>query len=126
MKAILKRLELPTLEQIITSGFYDSSKRPPFCSQANPVEMSTRQSYVRANLSTGSTVVIEDSCFIDNDFTGFGVVRAWDGSGITLSGNAVEGFDDDLLCQFVAKLADNPYQSSEVTCIESELAFCPF
>jgi hypothetical protein len=71
--------------------------------------------------------VIEDSCFIDNDFIGFGIVRAWGGSEIELSNNAVEGFDDELLCQFVAtSQLDNPLIPSEVTCIEPELAFCPF
>jgi hypothetical protein len=88
---------------------------------------SQRDGYAVANLSTGSTVTIENSCFVDNDFIGFGAVYAYDGSEIKLSGNAVEGFDDDLLCQFVAASEVlSPLDASEVTCIEPELSFCPF
>jgi hypothetical protein len=69
--------------------------------------------------------VIEDSCFINNDFIGFGVIRANGGSAITVSGNAGTN-DDDLFCQFVAT-SDllNPTVETEVTCIEYELAVCP-
>jgi hypothetical protein len=71
--------------------------------------------------------VIEDSCFIDNDFIGFGIVLAWDDSRIEFSNNAVESFDDDVICQFVATSQfNNPIMASDVTCIEPELAFCPF
>jgi hypothetical protein len=55
------------------------------------------------------------------------MVRAWGGSEIELSNNAVEGFDDDVICKFVATSQfDNSMIASEVTCIEPKLAFCPF
>jgi hypothetical protein len=70
--------------------------------------------------------VIEDCCFINNDFIGFGVVRANGGSSLTSVRNAGAGDDDDLLCQFVSKSEVlNPLEDSEVTCIDFDLAVCP-
>lgn len=71
--------------------------------------------------------MVENCCFFNNDFIGFGVVRANGGSEITLAGNAGSSTDDDLLCQFVAKSdALNPLEDNEVTCIDFELAVCPY
>jgi hypothetical protein len=87
---------------------------------------SQRDGYAISNFSRGSTVTIEDSCFVNNDFIGFGAIHAWSDSEITLSGNAVEGIDDDLTCQFVAASeVDNPLEDSEVTCIDAQLGSCP-
>jgi hypothetical protein len=55
------------------------------------------------------------------------VVRANGGSSISLARNAGAGDDDDILCQFVSTaLVINPIEDSEVTCIDFELAVCPY
>jgi hypothetical protein len=95
-----------------------SSSNLPFSSQ--------RDGYAISNFSKGSTVVIENSCLVDNDFIGFGAIHAWAGSEINLSGNTVEGIDDDLTCQFVATSEiDNPLEESEVACIDTQRGSCP-
>jgi hypothetical protein len=70
--------------------------------------------------------VIEDCCFINNDFIGFGVVRANGDSSITLARNAGAGDDDDLFCQFVSlSAALTPLDDSEIICVDFDLAVCP-
>jgi hypothetical protein len=70
---------------------------------------------------------MEDCCFINNDFIGYGAVRANGGSSITLARNAGAGNDDDLLCQFVSTSEFlTPIEASEVTCIDFDLAVCPY
>jgi hypothetical protein len=55
------------------------------------------------------------------------VVRANGGSSISLARNAGAGDDDDIFCQFVStSLLVNPIDDSEVTCIDFELAVCPY
>jgi hypothetical protein len=55
------------------------------------------------------------------------VVRANGGSSITMARNAGAGDDDDLYCQFVSKSAlINPLNDSDVTCVDFDLAVCPY
>jgi hypothetical protein len=90
-------------------------------------EVAGREGYAVSNFSGESKVVIEDCCFINNDFIGFGAVRANGGSSIELARNAGNGNDDDLYCQFVSKSELlNPIEDSEVICIDFDLAVCPY
>jgi hypothetical protein len=74
------------------------------------------------NKSNTSTVVVEDSCFIDNDFIGYGPVQLYGGSPYTLSGNAGAGNDDDLICQFVATSDDRrPLSTDAIECIDFDI-----
>lgn len=70
-------------------------------------------------------MTIENNCFIDNDFIGFGPVQSYGNNSFTTAGNYGDGMDDDLLCQFAAtSVFDRPLSPDNVTCVEFEAKVC--
>jgi hypothetical protein len=75
-------------------------------------------------LVPGSTLTIENTCFVNNSFSKHGAVNMFNGADVNATNNYAT--DDSLLeCPFIAQAADQDLAfSSGVTCIPSDATAC--
>lgn len=72
-----------------------------------------------------SDIVLTNSCFIDNDFSGYGTVQIFDESAYQLDGNYVSAGDTGLRCPFVAFDLILPTAPENVTdCLPANATTC--
>jgi hypothetical protein len=76
-------------------------------------------------LASGSTLSIENTCFINNDFFNFGAVNVFHGTAISLARNNYGTIDSDLQCPFVAQ-ADSLEAAFNigVSCVDFDATEC--
>jgi hypothetical protein len=78
-----------------------------------------------AILLQDTDLIMTNSCFIDNNFYGFGAVDLFGGSDYRASNNYVGGIDEGLTCQFIAlSPEDLPSDPSNVTCVDADATSC--
>ena len=68
--------------------------------------------------------IMTNSCFIDNNFFGFGTVELFDGSSYRAEDNYVEGTDEGIKCQFIAYSSGVPSDPTNVTCVDADATSC--
>jgi hypothetical protein len=68
--------------------------------------------------------IMTNSCFIDNNFFGYGSVELFDDSSYKAEDNYVGGTDVGIKCQFIAFSSVVPSDPSNVTCVEAEATSC--
>ncbi|GKZ01452.1 hypothetical protein MPSEU_001095900 [Mayamaea pseudoterrestris] len=73
--------------------------------------------------SWGSEVAIRNTCFIQNNFIGFGPVHIWD-KGIFNVDGVYGDADDELQCTFLAYSRTQPEDASQVTCTDYDADTC--
>ena len=73
--------------------------------------------------SWGSQLEVVNTCFLDNNFIGYGTVNVWDGGAYTSEGNYGTE-DSELLCNFMALSDVRPEDELEVTCVGYDLVSC--
>lgn len=74
--------------------------------------------------SRGSPLTIKDSCFVDNDFIGFGPIHAYGGTTLDVSNNYISR-DNLIICQFAAKSNSfSPQNTRDVTCVDADAVKC--
>jgi len=68
-------------------------------------------------------VHIRNTCFIDNDFNGFGVVQVYDNGYYEVDNNygMTTSSSSWLTCEFLAYAERKPGQPSDVTCVDFDL-----
>jgi hypothetical protein len=73
--------------------------------------------------SSGSSLEIRDTCFLENNFIGYGTVRVYDKGLFNVSG--VYGDPDaELTCNFLAYSDIEPQNALEVTCTAYDAKTC--
>jgi hypothetical protein len=75
-------------------------------------------------LSIGSRLEVTDTCFIDNNFTGFGPVQVVGGADFEFNNNFVSR-DDEVFCDFASvATVFAPQSLADVSCLTYDLDAC--
>jgi hypothetical protein len=78
--------------------------------------------------SKSSPIEIRNTCFVNNEFMGMGVVQAVDDAAYEFENvhgvNNGDGMDDLLHCQFLASSPVTPQDPTNVTCVEYDSTVC--
>lgn len=78
--------------------------------------------YGVATLDTDT--IMTNSCFIDNNFFGFGTVQLFDDSSYRAEDNYVGGTDEGTKCRFIAFSSGEPSDPTNVTCVDADATSC--
>jgi hypothetical protein len=68
--------------------------------------------------------IMTNSCFIDNNFFGFGTVELFDDSSYRAEDNYVGGTDGGIKCEFIAFSSGVPADPTNVTCVDADATSC--
>jgi hypothetical protein len=69
-------------------------------------------------------IIMTNSCFIDNNFFGFGTVELFDDTSYRAEDNYVGGTDEGVECRFIAFSSGVPVDPENVTCVDADATSC--
>jgi hypothetical protein len=71
-----------------------------------------------------SDLVMTNSCFIDNNFAGYGTVQVFGNASFKVTNNFVTGTDAGIHCQFISQSSTIPSNPADTTCTDADATSC--